>query len=164
MVGRAEFNFPDFKKTEPPIVSSTSKGDYEIQGAEFDLSAVWERIASFAISQLNNIKNLADAFQTTSKKLTPGWPRFWEMGQYLLPKKTRERVYTPAHQELTEDYIKTRKIRSKWARRWLNLCFTFRTLLLITDCWRALLTDKSFQMLLKLVPVPFREWWSRPRF
>lgn len=98
-------------------------------------------------------------------KSLPGWPRFWELGQYLLPKKTRKRIYEPAHQELLEDHILIKKrYRTKWAKRWLNFCFAFRTLLLFSDCWRALLANKAFQMLLKLVPVPIREWWSSPRF
>lgn len=90
----------------------------------------------------------------------PGFPRFWELLGYVLPKKTRERVFTPTYQELLEDYVSVRrKYRTKWARRWLNFCFTFRTLLMIGDCFRAMMADKAFQLLLRLVPEPIKKWW-----
>src|SRR6266545_2161218 len=58
-------------------------------------------------------------------------PRFWRLFSYLLPRKTRERVFEPAYQELLEDYLTTHgKYRTKWAKRWLTFCYTFRTVVM----------------------------------
>lgn len=80
------------------------------------------------------------------------WPRFWELFGYCLPKKTRDKVYEPGRNELLEDYLLARKYRTKWARRWLTFCFTFRTALLIADCWVVLARDKAVKVLLGLIP------------
>jgi hypothetical protein len=88
----------------------------------------------------------------------PGWPRFWELFGYCLPKKPRERVYEPGRNELLEDYLETRgRYRTAWSRRWLCFCFTFRTVLLVVDCWRALVTDKAVGIILQ----PIRSLFGR---
>jgi hypothetical protein len=90
-----------------------------------------------------------------------GWPRLWTLLPYCLPKKIQENIYKPAHNELLEDYLETRKYRTRWERRWLNFAFTLRTLLLIADCWRVILMNR----LAGLAPERIRQWWSaRPRF
>lgn len=86
----------------------------------------------------------------------PGWPRFWELFGFCLPRKTRDKVYEPCHVELLEDYQLARKYRTKWARRWLTVCFTFRTTVLIADCWRVLLKDGAVKILLGFIPWPLR--------
>lgn len=107
----------------------------------------------------------AGLFKKSSSKLTgvilPGWPRFWDLFRYLLPQKTQENVYEPAHAELLEDYLTSKRYRSKWAKRWINFCFAFRTILLIFDCWRVLLTEKSTGLLLLFLPSEIRDWLSR---
>lgn len=93
------------------------------------------------------------------------WPRIWDLAQYFLPKKIRERVYEPAHQEMLEDYLESQeKCDTLLSKQWINLCFIFRGTILLLDCWRALLTDKSVQLLLSLVPSQIREWWTSLRF
>jgi len=89
-----------------------------------------------------------------------GWTRFWELFKYLLPHKTREKVYEPARNELMQDYLETRKEKSKVVRAWLNFCFTFRTVLLVADCWRCLIAQTALGWLLKSVPEPIRRWWT----
>lgn len=92
----------------------------------------------------------------------PGWPRFWQLFGFCLPKKTREIVYEPGRNELLEDYQLTRRqYRTKWARRWLAFCFTFRTVLLIADCWRVLLGQGAMKVLLGFVPHSVRQWFTR---
>jgi len=99
----------------------------------------------------------------TSSVIT-GWPRIWDLLGYCLPKKTRTTVYDPITQELLEDYLTTRqKYRSKPARCWLNFCFLLRTVLLMIDCWRVLLADKTIQMLAKIVPAMIKQWWTMIR-
>lgn len=108
---------------------------------------------------------VAGLFKKSSSKLAgvilPGWPRFWDLFRYLLPKKTQESLYDPAHAELLEDYLTSKRYRSKWAKRWINFCFSFRTILLILDCWRVLLIEKSTGFLLLFLPSELREWISR---
>ncbi len=76
---------------------------------------------------------------------SPGFPRFWSLFGYLLPRETRVRVFDPRQQELLEDYtLARRSYRTIWARRWLVFCFTFRTALMVLECFRAMAVDKMF--------------------
>jgi hypothetical protein len=69
-------------------------------------------------------------------------------------------VFEPAYQELCEDYLLTRRAyRTKWAKRWLVVCFTVRTVLMVLDCIRAVCADRSIRFLAQLVPVPLKRWW-----
>lgn len=90
----------------------------------------------------------------------PGFPRVWELLGFLLGRTIRERIYTPIHHELLEDYLLAKRYRTKGARRWLAFCFTLRTLVLLAECVRAALADKGARLLLKLMPEPLREWWA----
>jgi hypothetical protein len=94
-----------------------------------------------------------------SSHINIDWPRLWELLGFALPKKTREKVYEPGHNELLEDFIRAKAYRTKWARRWLALCFTFRTILLVTDCWRVMMADKALSLLMKAVPQTIKRWW-----
>lgn len=92
------------------------------------------------------------------------WPDTWELFSYFLPKKTRERVFEPACEDLLKQYRKAnRKYKNKAARFVLNLAWSFRFALLVADCWRSLVTDKTVDMLLSTIPDPVKQWW-RPRF
>jgi hypothetical protein len=97
----------------------------------------------------------------TSSAGPAGFPRFWELFGYLLPRKTRERVYEPVHQELLEDYFTAcPKYPVGLPRSWLSFCFTFRTMLLVADCFRALATDRAAQFVLRLIPGTVKQWWK----
>ena len=88
----------------------------------------------------------------THKTRLLGWPRFWELFGFCLPRKICEEVDEPGRNELLEDYFLARKYRTKWARRWLTFCFTFRTVLLVADCWRVLLKNGAVKIILGFVP------------
>ena len=77
----------------------------------------------------------------------PGFCRFWHLFQFSLPKKLRDEVYTPGHNELLADYIETRQFCSPAGQHWLMLCFVLRTSLLIIDCWRVWGMQKSVQFI-----------------
>ena len=83
---------------------------------------------------------------------------FWRYFAFVLPHKTRERVFDPAHEELLEDYLLTRRLRGKWARRWWTFCFTVRTALMILDCFRAMLADRAFQLIVWLIRAAVNGW------
>ena len=83
----------------------------------------------------------------------------WKNFSYLLPRKTRERVFEPAYQDLFADHLETRRKRGKWFRRWLTFCFVFRTVLMVGDCFRALLADRGLRFLTSLLPEPLKRWW-----
>lgn len=83
----------------------------------------------------------------------------WIILGFAFPKSIRTRVYDPIHNELLEDYYETRQYKSGGARIWLVVCFTFRTILLLLECCRAVLADKAGRMLLVLMPESLREWW-----
>ena len=91
----------------------------------------------------------------------PGFPRVWVLLGFLLGKRIRKQVYEPYQQELLEDYTRAKKYRrSSWARRWLGLCFTIRTLGVLVECIRVALLSKTGRFLLKLIPGPVRHWWQ----
>ena len=102
-----------------------------------------------------------DGWSRFSRPLHPGanWPRLWELLGFMLPKKIREKVYEPGQNELLADFLRARAYRTKWARRWLCVCFTFRTVLLVADCWRAMLADKTWSLLLRPIPDRVKRWW-----
>jgi hypothetical protein len=86
--------------------------------------------------------------------------RFLDLFSNLLPRETRERVFEPVRQELLEDYLTShRRYSSTWARRWLTICFTFRTALMVADCFRVILISPVGLFLLWLVPTVVRRWW-----
>jgi hypothetical protein len=88
------------------------------------------------------------------------FPRAWRLFSYLLPRKTRDRVFEPAYQDLVDDYLTTRaKYRTKWAKRWLTFCYTLRTCLMVLDCLRAMLADKAIALLARVVPERLKHWW-----
>jgi hypothetical protein len=75
-----------------------------------------------------------------------GFPRIWALFAYLLPKAIRESAYEPSRQDLLEDYLLARRsYRTKWARRWLAFCFTFRTAVLVIQSLRAMLGEKGLR-------------------
>jgi hypothetical protein len=86
--------------------------------------------------------------------------RFLDLFSYLLPRKTRERVFEPAREELLEDYLTSYShYRTLWARRWLTFCFTFRTAWMVADCIRVMLISPLGRFLLLLIPAAVRRWW-----
>jgi hypothetical protein len=65
-----------------------------------------------------------------------------------LPRKVRDEVYEPYHQELLEDYLLTRKkYRTRLARRWLTFAFTVRTALVVIQCLYVMLGEKGRKVL-----------------
>lgn len=81
-----------------------------------------------------------------------GWRLVWGLLGYCVPRKTREKIYTPAHNDLLLDFLETRQYCTKWSRRWLQFCFTFQTVVLMLACWRELTTSG----VLNLIPERLR--------
>ncbi len=98
------------------------------------------------------------------KLVRPSFPRFIELLRFALPRKIQKSLYEPYREELLEDYIiAKRRIRTKWARRWLALFFAIRTSMAVVNCLRAWGAGSLLQALSKLAPERFREWWhGRP--
>lgn len=89
------------------------------------------------------------------------FPRAWELLKYLLPHGVRNRLYLPAIHDLMVDHEESKRFyRTRWARRWLRFCFTFRTVLLVGDCWRAIGIGKTLAFIQAVIPEPVRRWWS----
>ena len=101
-----------------------------------------------------------DATSVSDVSMLTGFPRFWELFGFLLPRRARQRFFTPAHHALLEDYLATRekRFRTPWARRWLNFCFTFHTFLLVLQCCKEIVCGGALAMLLYLTPPAVKEW------
>lgn len=83
-------------------------------------------------------------------------PRVWELFQFLLPKKIREKVYEPAHQDLLQHHLLARRYRGRWSRRWLTFAFILRTVVLFLQSVRAWVVSE----LIKVFPSFVRRWWT----
>jgi hypothetical protein len=91
--------------------------------------------------------------------LQRGFPRFWGLFRYALPRRIQERVFLPCYYELLEDYLAVQgRYRTPWARRWLKLCFTLRTVGMVAGCFSAMLVDKAVCCILSFLPKPVRDW------
>jgi len=90
----------------------------------------------------------------------PKYPTILRLFGYFLPKSIRERVYDPVRNELLEDYYETRRFRSRSGRLWLGFCFTFRLILLVLECCRAVMADSTVHLVLMTMPPRIREWWG----
>jgi hypothetical protein len=89
-----------------------------------------------------------------------GPPRFWKLFSYVFSHRIRSRIFEPALNEMIEDYLLARQdYRTQWARRWLNFCFTFRMMLTVLECFRAVIADSAFRSLARLLPDTLRRWW-----
>ena len=103
-------------------------------------------------------RELLDFSQRNRAKIN--WPDTWDLFSHFLPKKAREDVFEPAQQDMLKQLRKAKRKYKHWAARLIvGLAFTFRFLVLVVDCWRALLTDKAFAILLRGVPEPIKRWW-----
>jgi hypothetical protein len=89
------------------------------------------------------------------------FPRFWICFSYVLSARTREKVFEPAYNELLDDYLSTWKERSKWARRWLMIAYTWRTFVMVVDCLAAASRDRAFRLVSGFLPDWAREWFGR---
>ena len=84
------------------------------------------------------------------------------MFSFMLPRKAQREVFEPAYNDLLEDYVRARRFRGRWARRWLAFAFTVRSLLMVADCLRVLLQSGAGKILVSLLPEAWRNWWRRP--
>jgi hypothetical protein len=181
---------PDLERFRWLVSESLASGDLRIENgvdavnlhftrtpAETDTPAPWHelrdrlvngRLSDDEIKVLRSMfpRGLVGAVRPGTAVLVsaprPGsFQRFWRLFSYLLPSSTRARVFEPAYQELLEDYVTTRKLyRTKAARRWLFVCFTFRSVLMVVRCFLELGKSKAVRLLLSLVPGRLKEWLS----
>lgn len=155
-------------KLKCSIIHSKVENEFFLKSIWKADSEAWPSIVvhgSVANPPVNNLSDDSSDSIPSKEKRQLSWPRIWDLAQYFLPKKIRERVYEPAHQEMLEDYLESQeKCDTRLSKQWINLCFVFRGTILLLDCWRALMTDKSIRLLLKLLPSQIREWWTSPRF
>jgi hypothetical protein len=81
----------------------------------------------------------------------PEFRRLWTLVSFAFSRDVRERIYEPAHQELLEDLIRAQAISSgKWAKRWLIICFTVRSFIMVAQSLGVSLGDKGSGILKKL--------------
>jgi hypothetical protein len=89
------------------------------------------------------------------------FPFMWRLAQYLLDHKTRDRIYKPILEELREDYAATKRVRSLWARRWLNFCFSIRIAVLLIACFRTMVGSATLHAISSVFPVAIRDAMRR---
>lgn len=84
------------------------------------------------------------------------FPRLWRLFAFVLPRGIRTQSFEPALEDMLAQHLKARRYRTVWARRWLVLAFTIRTVIAVLDCVRLMLV----QHILQLLPRRVRDWWT----
>jgi hypothetical protein len=87
-----------------------------------------------------------------------GFPRWWRLFSFILPRDFRLRVFEPLFQELLEDYAEARSCRTKWGCRWLALCFSWKTVRMVLSCLHEMVKDRTVAWLLRWIPEPLKKW------
>ncbi len=77
---------------------------------------------------------------------------------YLLPRSTRERVYSPAASEIILEIKDSLQYRSKLARLWLSLCFLLRICELWICCLWEWFCDRTSRLFRWSVFAAFLRW------
>lgn len=77
-----------------------------------------------------------------AKPSCKGLPRMWLLFAFILSHKVRHEVFYPCFNEFLEDYVFARKkYRTTWAKRWLAVAFSWRTVRMIGQCCRIQFGD-----------------------
>lgn len=87
-------------------------------------------------------------------------PKYLELLSSILPRKNKRECFDPAYNDLLQDYVRMKKFRGTYAE-WFIVTFTFRTVLLVTDCFRVFLQNSAGKFFLGLLPESLRNWWQR---
>jgi hypothetical protein len=85
---------------------------------------------------------------------------FFELFQFILPRKPRRELCEPAYNDLKADYLLARRYRSKIARIWLTFCFAFRTVAMVVDCFWLIAGKKMRAFLWLLMPEAIHRLWK----
>lgn len=76
-------------------------------------------------------------------------PRIWELLSFTLGKRTRERVWEPACEELLERCAEARRYDGKWEKRYLAIVFSLRTIWLLLQCMKEGLGAATWGLVLE---------------
>ena len=148
-----------WKKLDCTGLESKLAENEEVHRVFYEKSRLLERNLA-ELKEAHNAASATAAIRQSAREKAPfNWPRLWELLSFLLPRKTRERVFEPCRNELLEDFQRAKKYKGKWETRWLWFCFTLRTALLVLDCWRAVVAEKALSLALKGVPEAVKRWW-----
>jgi hypothetical protein len=96
-------------------------------------------------------------WQTAPRDIS-GFPLLWELFGFALRRRTRERIFEPAYQDMFAQHLKARQFTGKWERRWLNFCFALRTIGLVLSCWRIATWTAAITIAFRLIPANVKEW------
>jgi hypothetical protein len=86
------------------------------------------------------------------------FPRLWALFGFCLRKKTRERIFEPALQDLLTQYLKAQQFSGRAERCWLTFCFTFRTISLISSCYKVVTSATAITVFMRFLPSGVKEW------
>ena len=100
-------------------------------------------------------------YGATAKPAQPGtFPRMWEIMGFCLPPKMHDRIWTPAIEDQKRKYCEARRTyRTRGARAFLFFAFSFRTLMMLPDCYRLMGLSKLQAFFNLIVPEPVKRWW-----
>ncbi len=65
------------------------------------------------------------------------YPRFWKAFSWLIPRKTRKRVFDPAYADLMLDYCEMPRPATRLGKAYRHFVFVAHTILLVVDTLRA---------------------------
>jgi hypothetical protein len=77
-------------------------------------------------------------------------PLCWELLGFLMSGKVRTELFEPSIEELKADWLRAKaKFDAPRFRYWITFCFTFRTLMLVVNCWLAAGGDRLARILIE---------------
>lgn len=82
------------------------------------------------------------------------YPRFWKAFSWLIPRKTRMRVFDPAYADLMLDYCEMPQPKTKLGKAYRHFVFVTHTILLVLDTLRATAAAKIFDLVVGVFRTP----------
>lgn len=145
---------------DPTVAAKIAQQINGVSATNFD-SLLENAIRAEYVERLGYKSLPEDATCVVSRR----FQRVWELFGFLLSKKTRERLYEPAYDDLLLQHAKAQDPKfGKWAVPWLNFCFTIRTIGLVFQCYRAVFTGAALAGLLKCLPPGLKQWAAETWF
>lgn len=92
-----------------------------------------------------------------------GISRRLELFKFVLSRQARERLFTPAFEDLLADFHLARQARyqTKWGRRWLSLAFHLRAAGLVIRCLRTVWLTSFAGLAMYFVPNAVKLLWTQ---
>ena len=119
-----------------------------------------KRVCAEVVKVRHNLRKLI-----AQRQFLMAFPRYWELLGFAMSRKTRERVFEPAYNDLLAQHAKAveQRFNKPWTLRWLSFCFAVESIRLVFQCLRVRSCALLGYVALKCLPAGLkdavREFW-----